>query len=513
MALVENITVKVTSPDVSYLNTNVQEQLIGVSTVADLRNFEPVVDGQSVQVHEAYTGTGKASGGLFVYDSSDTSSTDNTGTVAVTASGKRWKRQYSGAVDVRWFGLIGDGTFDNASRLQAAITWSVTGNRKVTFSFPEGTFYVGSDITTSGRYGFNIQGVGGLRDTAASILKFATNKSLVIRGSGVDGVQGPTYMQMYISDMVLSGTSQDTDSPVKLVDTVGIVFDRCTFTMCLYGVNMLNEFYWSESNVIRNSYFSKNCTTALLYRVATGNQYISFYGSGLEDCFLENSFNGRPKIEIAARAQPYNAPMRCTMGHTPTSAYGIIRHNGDNRSWFIGNIKAEVGEEVTVELVQGTPLYIVGDFTCMGGTVQTTNAYFCYDVRQNVTQGLISYRRKPFSARKVFTAAGGGLAWSYAVDSQSPRTYKIYMTVAASSYCYEYELTMHTQYLNGATGSVTVDKTFRSHDGSGIGAPSIEYNSSNGTAQLYVWRSGLPVGAVVHMDIVPVSSGVDRPLL
>lgn len=98
--------------------------------------------------------------------------------------------------------------------------------------------------------------------------------------------------------------------------------------------------------------------------------------------------------------------------------------------------------------------------------------------------------------------------WSY-TPSMTPQTFKIYMTVATSGYCYEYELTMHTHYLNGTNGSVTVDKTFRSYDKASIGAPSVEYNASSTQAQLYVWRDGLPSEAVVFMDIVPVYSGFE----
>lgn len=46
--------------------------------------------------------------GYFFLDSTDTSSADDDGTVIVDALGRRWKRQYSGAVNVRWFGATPD---------------------------------------------------------------------------------------------------------------------------------------------------------------------------------------------------------------------------------------------------------------------------------------------------------------------------------------------------------------------------------------------------------------------
>lgn len=65
--------------------------------------------------------SGKA--GTFVRDSSDTSSVDNGGTVIVSSNGVRWKRQYEGAVDIRWFGAISaenEAGFDSTAAIVAA---------------------------------------------------------------------------------------------------------------------------------------------------------------------------------------------------------------------------------------------------------------------------------------------------------------------------------------------------------------------------------------------------------
>lgn len=47
--------------------------------------------------------------GVFVYDSTDTASIDNGGTVIVAVDGKRWKREFAGPVHLSWFEARGNG--------------------------------------------------------------------------------------------------------------------------------------------------------------------------------------------------------------------------------------------------------------------------------------------------------------------------------------------------------------------------------------------------------------------
>lgn len=66
--------------------------------------------------------------GLFRYDPADSTASDNTGTIVVTAGGARVKRIFSGPLNVMWFGATGNGQTDDASALQRAVdTGQATG--------------------------------------------------------------------------------------------------------------------------------------------------------------------------------------------------------------------------------------------------------------------------------------------------------------------------------------------------------------------------------------------------
>lgn len=77
--------------------------------------------------------------GEWYPDFSDTTSTDNTGTIIVNAQGIRIKRVHSGYVDIRWFGAkldYGTGNTDDTAAWQRAINYQTQRSLKIVF--PEG---------------------------------------------------------------------------------------------------------------------------------------------------------------------------------------------------------------------------------------------------------------------------------------------------------------------------------------------------------------------------------------
>ena len=63
--------------------------------------------------------------GFFYYDPADTTSADNGGTIIVSGT-KRWKRLYSGAVNVKWFGAKGNGVDDDTAAFVTANSYLMT---------------------------------------------------------------------------------------------------------------------------------------------------------------------------------------------------------------------------------------------------------------------------------------------------------------------------------------------------------------------------------------------------
>lgn len=122
----------------------------------DLGNIKPQFAGPIYQIRTSTTKydlitTTDNGGGTWYRVPGDDSTADNTSTVIVDASGNRYYRQYSGPVDVRWFGAKGDGTANDAAFIQSAI------NLYTNIYIPDGNYKIDSAILLiKGRQGVSI---------------------------------------------------------------------------------------------------------------------------------------------------------------------------------------------------------------------------------------------------------------------------------------------------------------------------------------------------------------------
>lgn len=100
----------------------------------------------SVSTSQNYFVTDPGKEGLFYYDAKDFSSADNGGTVVVNGT-RRFKRLYSGMIDVRWFGMKGDWNGSAGTENSAAFKAAIAAAKKdEVLLVPAGQYYVNSSI-------------------------------------------------------------------------------------------------------------------------------------------------------------------------------------------------------------------------------------------------------------------------------------------------------------------------------------------------------------------------------
>ena len=114
----------------------------------------------TVSTTQTYFVTDAGKEGIFYYDSKDVTSADNGGTVIVNGT-RRFKRLYSGYLDVRWFGMKGDYNGSTGTENSAAFKAAIAGARKdEVLLVPAGQYYVSSSIAmpTTKKVNFLIYG-------------------------------------------------------------------------------------------------------------------------------------------------------------------------------------------------------------------------------------------------------------------------------------------------------------------------------------------------------------------
>lgn len=153
---------------------NLEAYLPEIGTYALLRAYDGPVTAFLVRgVADIFDG----GFGVFRVDAADTTTADNGGTVLVDASGRRWKREYSGAVNVKWFGARGDGSTNDTASIQAAI--DSLGAAGGTVDFVSGkTYRIARSIGTNDRWGIKITASNvRLRGNGATLRRYDTDIS------------------------------------------------------------------------------------------------------------------------------------------------------------------------------------------------------------------------------------------------------------------------------------------------------------------------------------------------
>ena len=196
-----------------------------VATIAALKalNVSTIPDKMQVMIGGYYV-PGDGGGGQFYYDAS-ANDADNGGTIIAPPVGTgRWKRIYSGEVNIKWYGAVDDGTTNASPAFAAAI--ATAGVNSV--FIPIGRYRITSAINLTNTQGpFTIRGEGATEKGAGSII-YAETANVGIDCTGA----------LFLCLRDFSLISHGRPTPAK----IGILFARSTNP----------EFLFSESNQINN---------------------------------------------------------------------------------------------------------------------------------------------------------------------------------------------------------------------------------------------------------------------
>ncbi len=174
-----------------------------VDTITALRALVKTTSPVTVFVR-GYYAIGDGGGGLYTYIASDTTSTDNGGTMIVATDGGRWKLSYTGSVSVRQFGAKGDGTTDDTTTFTKAIEVIAVDQGGEVY-VPDGNYAItGSGVTIP--------------------ISVATFSGIILRGSG----QGCTLVKTSGSSALITilgsrATIKDLNLNGNNLATSGIV--------------------------------------------------------------------------------------------------------------------------------------------------------------------------------------------------------------------------------------------------------------------------------------------------
>lgn len=146
-------------------------KLIGqCSDIMTLRKIEPEANNQRIYV-TGYNKDSKVGGGYFFYDEFDTTTKDDSGTVIVTVSGKRWKRVEK-TINIYMFGAVGDGVTDDSKAFNLAFNSNIE-----IINIPNASFYI-DKIVGNFDYENNTKWIGN-----SSNIYITKNGGFMVRGT------------------------------------------------------------------------------------------------------------------------------------------------------------------------------------------------------------------------------------------------------------------------------------------------------------------------------------------
>lgn len=184
---------------------------------------------------------------------------------ATGASGA-WKRQYSGPVNVRWFGATGDGATNDTTAIQAAIDYVAALTYGGTVIFPHGDYLCGDVIlkhkvrlqgelkvsqpnASSGKLTrlVGVAGASWIIDTPATEIRSSSIIGLSFEGTGAGGGQGGVRFRFARGSGVANCSFNNFDNQAIRMDAGG----TCTFIDNMAQNCLLNRTQASKVGVLQ----------------------------------------------------------------------------------------------------------------------------------------------------------------------------------------------------------------------------------------------------------------------
>jgi len=313
-----------------------------VSNVTGLKGISGMINGD-VAIMSGYTTPGDGGGGQFYFDSGSSAS-DNGGTIFIPSGAPptgRWFRIYSEAIDVRWFGALGDGSTDDTSAITAAIAVATSG--ELTFGYG-GTYFITGTLTIGHSLLVNLNNCTIKVNNVSSGNLYAFTigaDNVTIRNGIILGSYNPSGPKT-----TGTGSAGITNSAA----CKNLVVDRVTIqTVQSYGVNVTNV---SNLRVINSNFI----TTGYISLLSVVNTSTSDGGG-----FIDGNLFDRSAISSSLISQVCVA----IRGLNSTT---IISN------WIVTNNKLNAPSSPTdssVNLLEARFMQksTIGNNTCSGGTI------------------------------------------------------------------------------------------------------------------------------------------------
>jgi hypothetical protein len=399
--------------------------LSSVNTVSALRALTSTTGPWTTLYLRGYYATGDGGEGLFEYDSSDTTSTDNGGTILVDASDRRWKRQVAGGpLHVRWFGAKGDGSTNDYTAINNAIVASR--NNKLYFS--PGTYITETQFTLDVGYNYHFEGATNTGDQTSGVTIKSTNTS-----SGHifywDNSTAGNYTGLYISDMTLLGNRGEENT-----NGCGIYGKK------LIGLNLIRV--WIKDQGSHGVYLEDSWVSHIERCVITHN-----YGCGI---YYHNRANNVSIIDCTITDNCYvadiaNVVLNGSAGYENSQVYiesldiEGVSHEESGGLWIT------YSDAVTIDglYMERAPSLLYADSTVRG--LDLRNAWFLdgavelTSVHMLRLDGVSLYQDTPYTTSLTVAGAVGSQSYVSRIDPDAgPETATVTLSGSVANPVREY---------------------------------------------------------------------------